>query len=50
LLRFQIALNSEYGKSGKIVAKLKRRLIQSGDYRCSYNEGKKFWCMSKKML
>jgi len=31
-----------YGKSGKAVAKLKKRLIESGDYSCSYNEGNKF--------
>jgi len=31
-----------YGKSGKIVAKLKKRLIESGDYRCSHSEGDKY--------
>jgi len=39
-----------YGKSGKIVAKLKRRLIQSGDYSCRYNEGKKFGACLRKAL
>jgi len=39
-----------YGKSGKTVAKLKRRLIQSGDYRCAYNEGKKYGACLRKAL
>ncbi len=31
-----------YGHSGRAVKLLKRRLTESGDYRCSYNEGSKF--------
>ena len=40
----------KYGKSGKIVAKLKRRLIESGDYRCSYNEGNKYGACLRKAV
>jgi len=40
----------KYGRSGRVVAKLKKRLIQSGDYSCRYNEGNKYGACLRKAV